>query len=129
MKQPNTAQAVPTPAPPPPINAKFRDRLPAIIDDICDELLTIEPAVARLTVHLEEIQDYLDHEIKKVDLDLKVMKWESKVDPEEVKRKQDWLNELTKLKSDFHVDIMTSPPLIIRSMVTRFRQMFGVLPQ
>lgn len=127
MKRPNAAQAVPTKVQPQPINAKFRDRLPAIINNICGELLTIEPAFTRMTVHLKEIQDYLDYEIKKVDFDLKVMKWESKVDTDDIKHKQDWLNELTKLKSDFNIDTMTSPPEIIYSMVARFRQMFDVI--
>lgn len=126
MKRASAARAVPKIPPPPPINAKFKDRLPSIIEDICDELLTIEPAVNRLTVHLQEILDYLDYEIKKVDLDLKVLKWESKADPEQLKQKEDWLQQLNQLKTDFNIDAMTSPPVTIRTMIVRFREMFGV---
>ncbi|ARQ95257.1 hypothetical protein [Bradyrhizobium phage BDU-MI-1] len=125
MKRASAAQAVKS-VPPPPINAKFKDRLPSIIEDICDELLTIEPAVNRLTVHLGEIFDHLDFEIKKADLDVRTMKWEAKVDPAELKRAQDWLAQLQQLKTDFSIDVMTSPPETIRTMVERLQKMFAL---
>jgi len=124
----STGQVVPKPAPPPLINAKFKDRLPAIIEDICEELLVIEPAIARITVHLKEIFDYLDFEIQKADLAVKLMKWESKTDPEKLKAAEDWLKQLNQLKIDFSEDVMTSPPVTIRSMLRRFREMFEASP-
>jgi hypothetical protein len=127
MKRSNAAREVPRPIPPPEINAKFKDRLPIIMSEICDQLLVIEPAVSRLTVQLREFLDYLDFEITKVDLSIKQMQWESKADPGQLKATEEWLQTLRDLKTDFQIDVMTSPPETLRSMVDRIQKTFGVL--
>src|SRR3954462_1919464 len=111
-----TSQAGPKQSQLPQINAKFQQRLPYIMNDICEELLVIEPAVNRLAVHLEEIFDYLDYEIKKVDLDLKILKLESRDDLVAIKAMEDWLNQLQQLKVDFNINVFISPPESIRAM-------------
>jgi hypothetical protein len=126
MKTKRTAQAVPKPTPPPEINAKFRDRLPAIMTEICDQLLVIEPAITRLSVQLREFLDYLDFEIKKVDLDIQRMKWEAKVDLTKMREAEAWLQEMQQLKTDFKIDVMTSPPDTIRAMLDRVSKMFRI---
>lgn len=126
MKNKQTAQAVPKPTPPPEINAKFRDRLPAIMTEICDELLVIEPAITRLSVQLREFLDYLDFEIKKIDLDIQRMKWEAKVDLTKMKEAEAWLHQLHQLKTDFTIDVMTSPPHTIRAMLDRVSKVFRI---
>jgi hypothetical protein len=122
-----TSQAGPKQSQLPQINAKFQQRLPYIMNDICEELLVIEPAVNRLAVHLEEIFDYLDYEIKKVDLDLKILKLESRDDLVAIKAMEDWLNQLQQLKVDFNINVFISPPESIRAMVSRFQKMFGLV--
>jgi len=126
MKTKRTAQAGPKPTPPPEINAKFRDRLPAIMTEICDQLLVIEPAITRLSVQLREFLDYLDFEIKKVDLDIQRMKWEAKVDLTKMREAEAWLQEMQQLKTDFKIDVMTSPPDTIRAMLDRVSKMFRI---
>ncbi|SDK45125.1 hypothetical protein [Bradyrhizobium ottawaense] len=122
----STAQPVPKEPPPPPINAKFADRLPLIMNEICDQLLVIEPAITRLSVQLREFLDFLDFEIKKADLEIKRMKWEEKVDLTTVRQAEAWLQKLRQLKTDFNVDVMTSPPETIRAMVDRIQKTFGI---
>jgi hypothetical protein len=126
MTAKRAAQAVPKPSPPPEINAKFKDRLPAIMNEICNQLLVIEPAVNRLSVQLREFLDYLDFEIKKLDLDISRMKWEAKVDPTSLKDAEAWLQQMQQLKTDFNIDVMTSPPETIRAMVGRIQKMFAI---
>src|ERR1043166_6358505 len=99
MKRSSEAQAVPKPSPPPPINAKFADRLPAIMNGISEELLTIEPAVNRLTVHLQEFFDYLEFEINKLELDIERMKWGNQVDMVKLKEAESWLQKMQQLKT------------------------------
>jgi hypothetical protein len=57
-----------------PINPKFKSRLPGIMTEICDKLLVIEPAIDQVNEQLREFLDYLDFEIRKVELEVKAMK-------------------------------------------------------
>jgi hypothetical protein len=109
-----------------PINPKFKDRRPVIMTEICDSLLVIEPAIERVNIQLREFLDYLDFEIKKTDVEIKQMRWESKVDLGSVGDLEDWLQQLQQLKTDFNVDVMTSPPETIRAMLDRVQKMFGL---
>jgi len=120
------AAASPSPLVPRPINPRFKDRLPTIMNQICESLVVIEPAIDQLNVQLREFLDYLDFEIQKVDLEVKQMKWESKVDIAAVKAAESWLDELRQLKKDFNVEIMTAPPTIVRAMLDRVSKLFGV---
>jgi len=117
-------------SPPPPtqrqINPRFKDRLPGIMTEISDALLVIEPAIEKVNVQLREFLDYLDFEIRKTDLEIREMKWESKVDIGTVKQAEAWLQQLQQLKTDFNVAMMTSPPATIRAMTERVTKMFGV---
>jgi len=126
MKSKRTVQAVPNQIQPPEINAKFKDRLPAIMNEICNQLLVIEPAISSVTVQLREFLDYLDFEIKKLDLDIRQMKWEEKVDLTKLIEAEAWLQRMQQLRADFNIDVMTSPPETIRAMVDRIQKLFGV---
>jgi hypothetical protein len=126
MTTKRTAQAAPKPIQPPEINAKFKDRLPAIMNEICNQLLVIEPAISRVTIQLLEFLDYLDFEIKKLDLDVRQMKWETQVDLAKLKEAEVWLERMQQLRNDFNIDVMTSPPETIRAMVDRIQKLFGV---
>ena len=108
------------------INPRFKDRLPAIMTEICDGLVVIEPVIDRINVQLREFLDYLDFEIKKVDLDIQRMKWEAKVDLAKMREAEAWLQEMQQLKTDFKIDMMTSPPDTIRAMLDRVSKMFRI---
>jgi hypothetical protein len=108
------------------INPRFKDRLPGIMTEICDALITIEPAIGRINVRLLEFLDHLNFEIDKTELELKHLRWESKVDIAAVRSAEAWLQQLKILKEDFNVEAMTSPPDTIRAMLDRVTRMFGV---
>jgi hypothetical protein len=109
-----------------PINAKFKDRLPVIMTEICDSLLVIEPAIERVKVQLREFLDYLDFEIQKTALEVQRLRWEPQVDVPAVSEAEAWLKQLAQLEEDFKIDVMTSPPETIRAMLTRVQKMFEV---
>lgn len=119
---------MPTPARPKPlnINAKFRERLPYIIEDMCGEVMAIEPIVGRLQTHLSEFLDYLDFEIKKLELDIDKMNWESKVDLNERKEAEDWLQKLKQLKADFNLEVLAPSPSALRNTILRISEMLDV---
>jgi hypothetical protein len=108
------------------INPRFKDRLPAMMTEICDGLIVIEPAIDRINVQLREFLDYIDFEIRRVDLEIKELEWKSKVDIAAVKEAREWRNQLTLLMEDFNIEAMTAPPANIRAMVERVSRMFGV---
>lgn len=109
-----------------PINAQFKDRLPIIMEEICQSLLVIEPAIERVKVQLQEFQDYLNFEIQKAALEVQRLRWEPQLDIPAVTEAEAWLKQLAKLEEDFDVDVMTSPPATIRAMLDRVQKMFGV---
>ena len=86
--------------------------------------MVIEPAIKELSVPLREFLDYLDFEISKLELDIKQKRWEAVVDVEEIKSEEAWLTKLQALRSDFNIDVMTSPAATVRSMLDRVRQTF-----
>jgi hypothetical protein len=108
------------------INPRFKDRLPGIMTEICDGLVVIEPAIDRINIQLREFLDFLDFEIRKVDLEIKEMEWKSVVDRDAYKEAVEWKQQLVLLMEDFNVEAMTSPPENIRAMVARVSRMFGV---
>jgi hypothetical protein len=109
------------------INAKFRDRLPYLVNDMCRELMAIEPPLERLQVYLSEFIDYLDFEIKKLELDIEKMKWESRFIPEARKEAEDWLQKLKQLKSDFDLDVLAPSPDALNDTIMRINKIFDVL--
>ncbi|UPT95475.1 hypothetical protein J4G48_0040690 [Bradyrhizobium barranii subsp. apii] len=124
MKNQAKAASVPVEEPALPINAKFQRRLPDIVNEISQQLMVIEPAIRELSVPLREFLDYLDFEISKLELDIKQKRWEAVVDVEEIKSEEAWLAKLKALRSDFNIDVMTSPAATVRSMLDRVRQTF-----
>ena len=94
--------------------------------EICDSLMVIEPAIERVNVQLREFLDYLDFEIQKTDLEIKRMRWEERVDLGALRESEAWLQQLQQLKTDFNVDVMTSPPETIRAMLDRVQKLFGL---
>ena len=115
-----------TPVPARDINAKFKSRIPVILEDISRSLMVIEPAVQDVTVPLREFLDYLDFEITKTSLDIKKKEWESVVDINQVNADKAWLAQLQELRKDFDVQTMTSSVNFIRTMVKRVQDTFNM---
>jgi hypothetical protein len=107
------------------INPQFKSRLPIILGRACDCLVKIEPEIKHLEIHLKEFADYLDFEIEKVRLEIAKTEWKDRVDRAQLDDAREWLAKLRKLRADFDIDLMASPPAFLRSMVKRVETMFG----
>ena len=108
------------------INAKFKSRIPVILEDISKSLMVIEPAVQDVTVPLREFLDYLDFEITKTSLDIKKKEWESVVDINQINADKAWLAQLQQLRKDFDIETMTSSVNFIRTMIQRVQDTFNM---
>jgi hypothetical protein len=108
------------------INAKFKSRIPIILEDISRCLMVIEPAVQDVTVPLREFLDYLDFEISKVKLQIDRDTWQSIVDVNKTNADKVWLAHLEQLRNDFDVEKMTSSVNFIRSMIDRVQDTFNM---
>jgi hypothetical protein len=109
------------------INPHFQSRLPKILEEICSGLLVIEPAVNEVAVQLKEFREYLDFEITKTRLEISQEEWKDRCNRKRLEADKSWLAKLTALRKDFDVDLMISPITMIRSMVDRVEEMFGLL--
>jgi hypothetical protein len=118
----------PAPVPARDINAKFKSRIPVILEEVSKSLMVIEPAVQDVTVPLREFLDYLDFEITKISLDIKKKEWESVVDVNQINADKDWLAKLQALRRDFDVETMTSSVNFIRTMIQRVQDTFNMRP-
>jgi hypothetical protein len=107
------------------INPKFKDRLPAIIEDIWRSMLIIEPEVQKMMVPLKEFLDHLDFEIQKIDLMISRQEWDDRVDPEKLKADKEWRQKLIQLREDFSVDRMADTVPFARDMLRRVQEAFG----
>jgi hypothetical protein len=108
------------------INAKFKSRIPHILEDISKSLVVIEPTVQDMTVPLREFLDYLDFEITKLKLDIEKNEWQSVVDVNKLNADKAWLSKLEQLRKDFDVETMTSSVTFIRSMIKRVQDTFNM---
>lgn len=102
-------EAAPATFPHQPLNARFRDRIPSIVEQIAMAGYRVDQPLNEAKVALEEFRDYLSFEIAKIDLKIKRDEWESRVDPAQLEIDKAWLSELQKLKEEFTPDqIMSS---------------------
>ena len=62
---------------PPTINAKFKDRLPDIMNEIWRSMLVIEPEIDKMLVPINEFLDHLEYEIRKAELEVAQLEWKS----------------------------------------------------
>jgi hypothetical protein len=118
-----------------PINPRFKERLPAIMENICQSLLIIEPEVEKMTVPLKEFLDFLEFEIQKTELRIAQEEWKDRADPEEraadragpvkLTADREWLQRLRELRKDFDLNVMTSSVPFIRDMLRRVQGAFG----
>jgi hypothetical protein len=108
------------------INAKFKSRIPIILEDISKCLMVIEPAVQDVAVPLREFLDYLEFEMAKVTLQIEKDSWQSVVDINKSNSDKAWLAHLVQLHSDFDVAKMTSSVNFIRDMMKRVRETFDM---
>ncbi|WP_315729894.1 hypothetical protein [Bradyrhizobium sp. SZCCHNRI2010] len=111
------------------INPQFKSRLPAILEQVCTCLLSIEPEMRQLGIQLKEFAEYLDFEIEKVRLEIEKSEWKDRVDRAKLDDDREWLAKLRALRAEFDIDLMTSPVTLIRSMVERVQDLFGKVSQ
>ncbi|MBJ7403390.1 MAG: hypothetical protein JHD07_08870 [Bradyrhizobium sp.] len=106
------------------INPKFRSRLPHILEDVCQQLLVIEPAMTELKVALGEFLDYLDFEIEKTAFAIDKAKQGGAAS--QTSSDEAWLARLESLRKEFDADKMVSPVKLIRKMVSTVEDVFDM---
>lgn len=107
------------------ISPRFKSKLPTIMNEICEGLIVIEPAIDQMTVPLREFLDFLDFEIQKAELQISHARL-SRGDARKLSQMEAWLAELTRLRNDFDVELMVSPIRFVREMLTRVEQTLGI---
>jgi hypothetical protein len=112
---------------PPTINAKFKDRLPDIMNEIWRSMLVIEPEIDKMLVPINEFLDHLEYEIRKAELEVAQLEWKNRVSPTELNAAKDWLSNLKKLEDDFQVDRIVATVPFTRDLLKRVQQSFGKL--
>src|ERR1700736_4472436 len=91
-----------------PINPRFEDRLTSIIEGIGWSRDAIETGVDRAKVHVGELQDFINFEIEKVELEVRQLEWESRPDPERLETAKTWLESLKTIRDQFPVDALNA---------------------
>jgi hypothetical protein len=115
------------PAPrPQPINARFQSRLPGILEEICQQMLILEPAMNQVAVPIREFIDFLDFEIEKVTLAINQEKWESVVNVTKVASDEAWLKRLTDLRKDLDIYDLTASVPRINTLIEGVEKTFDV---
>ncbi|WP_024512457.1 hypothetical protein [Bradyrhizobium sp. ARR65] len=107
------------------ISPRFKSKLPRIMNEICNGLLVIEPAIKEMAVPLRDLLDFLDFEIQKVEVQISHAPL-NRADARKLPQLNAWLSELTSLRKDFDVALVVSPIQFVREMVKRVDQTFGV---
>jgi DNA repair ATPase RecN len=86
------------------INAQFAARLPAIVETIAQGSRFSKENLDKTVTAVEEFQDYITFEIKKVELDIAHLEWNSRTNPEELAHAKAWLSRLRELQKKYQVD-------------------------
>jgi hypothetical protein len=87
-----------------PLNAHFSGRLNAIIEGISSVYMAVYDPISNGKRFVSELHDFLSFEIAKVDLEIKQMGWESKIDPIKLAEAKEWKKRIEALKSSYPVD-------------------------
>lgn len=89
-----------------------------MLEEICQQMLIIRPAMDKVAIPLREFIDFLDFEIEKVTLSINQEKWESIVNVQKVANDEAWLARLTDLRRDLDIYELTAS-------VQRIQQLIG----
>jgi hypothetical protein len=100
----------------PPINPRFKSRIPALIESICWSIQNTEEHLKEAKVTVQEIQDYLKFEINKATLDVEQLEWASQSDQEELDRARKWLEHLMDLQERFAAQKVMGSALFLREL-------------
>ncbi|MCW2077904.1 UNVERIFIED_ORG: uncharacterized protein YjaG (DUF416 family) [Bradyrhizobium japonicum] len=111
---------------PQPINARFQSRLQGILEDICQQMLIIEPAMDKVAIPIKEFIDFVDFEIEKVTLSINQEKWESIVNVQKVANDEAWLKRLTELRNGLDIYDLTASVPRIDGLVAAIERTFDV---
>jgi hypothetical protein len=97
-----------------------------MLDEICTQMLIIEPAMDKVAIPLREFIDFIDFEIEKTTLSINQEKWESIVNVQKVASDEAWLKRLTDLRRDLDIYDLTSSVPRIAKLVGDIEQTFDV---
>ncbi|MGX1364091.1 uncharacterized protein YjaG (DUF416 family) [Bradyrhizobium elkanii] len=111
---------------PQPINARFQSRLHGMLEEICQQMLIIEPAMDKVAIPIKEFIDFLDFEIEKVTLSINQEKWESIVNVQKVANDEAWLKRLTELRNGLDIYDLTASVPRIDGLVAAIEKTFDV---
>ncbi|GAA0005242.1 hypothetical protein BDS110ZK4_28240 [Bradyrhizobium diazoefficiens] len=111
---------------PQPINARFQSRLHGMLEEICQQMLIIEPAMDKVAIPIKEFIDFLDFEIEKVTLSINQEKWESIVNVQKVANDEAWLKRLTELRNGLDIYDLTASVPRIDALVAAIEKTFDV---
>jgi hypothetical protein len=111
---------------PQPINARFQSRIAGILEDICQQMLIIEPAMEKVAIPIREFIDFVDFEIEKTKLAIDQEKWESIVNVQKVAADEAWLKRLTDLRKDLDIYDLTASVPRIDNLVAVIEKTFDV---
>ncbi|MEY9178432.1 uncharacterized protein YjaG (DUF416 family) [Bradyrhizobium elkanii] len=111
---------------PQPINARFQSRLHGMLEEICQQMLIIEPAMDKVAIPIKEFIDFLDFEIEKVTLSINQEKWESIVNVQKVANDEAWLKRLTELRNGLDIYDLTASVPRIDALVAGIERTFDV---
>lgn len=97
-----------------------------MLEEICTQMLIIEPAMDKVAIPLREFIDFLDFEIEKVTLAINQEKWESVVNVQKVANDEAWLKRLTDLRRNLDIYELTASVQRIDGLVEAIEATFNV---
>lgn len=97
-----------------------------MLEEICTQMLIIEPAMDKVAIPLREFIDFLDFEIEKVTLAINQEKWESVVNVQKVANDEAWLKRLTELRKNLDIYELTASVQRIDGLVEAIEATFNV---
>ena len=97
-----------------------------MLEEICQQMLIIEPAMEKVAIPIREFIDFVDFEIEKVTLSINQEKWESIVNVQKVAADEAWLKRLTDLRKDLDIYDLTASVPRIDALVETIEKTFDV---
>jgi hypothetical protein len=108
-----------------PINAKFQDRLEHILEELCSVRVNVEQHLRRADVVVQELLDYVNFEIEKIDLEIERSSWESKVKSiDDLQMAKAWKSRLESLKADLSSSVVMASNAFLRKLIDDLNDTF-----
>lgn len=120
----STASEVQEALVPPLINAHFESRMPMIIEALSKALVVSRPALNEARIHIEEIHDHLDFEIKKAELEVERSEWAARSQPDKANQDRRWLAKLKAIKERFATEGVWQSVEFLENLKDELQQTF-----